>query len=158
MIDTVLESIAESLRRYTAFRAWFAEVLITFSVLTLARLGAKVWDGIMLDDLTPWAAWWTAYDSIGSFADDSLAFAIAATAIVEGGSMFLAKKRIAITREDALAEGRKEGREEGIEMGREEGIEVGREEGRAESAATIAELRERLRRAENGSGEHNGHS
>lgn len=142
-MDTTLAPIIESLRRYTAFRAWFAEVLLLFSVLMLARLAAQVWESVVLDDATVWAAWWGAYDGAGAIADDSLAIAIAITALLEGGIMFLARKRIAIAREDGHEEGRDEGREEGIEIGREEGIEVGRQEGReerAELAARVAEM------------------
>lgn len=150
-MDTTLAPIIESLRRYTAFRAWFAEVLLLFSVLMLARLAAQVWESVVLDDATVWAAWWGAYDGAGAIADDSLAIAIAITALLEGGIMFLARKRIAIAREDGHEEGRDEGREEGIEIGREEGIEVGRQEGievgrqegrveRAELAAQVAEM------------------
>ena len=142
-MDTTLAPIIENLRRYTAFRAWFAEVLLLFSVLMLARLAAQVWESVVLDDATLWAAWWGAYDGAAAIADDSLAIAIAITALIEGGIMFLARKRIAIAREDGHEEGHGEGREEGIEIGREEGIEVGRQEGReerAELAARVAEM------------------
>ena len=53
--------------------------------------------------------------------------------------MFLAKKRIAIAREDGHEEGRVEGRVEGREEGRVEGREEGRVE-RVALAAQIAEL------------------
>ena len=109
-MDTAFASIIENLRRYTAFRAWFAEVLILFAVLTLARLAAQVWNGVVLDDATVWAAWWAAFDGAGSFADDALALSVSLTALIEGGVMFLAKKRIAIAREDGHEEGRAEGR------------------------------------------------
>ena len=119
-MDTALAPIIETLRRYTAFRAWFAEVLILFALLTLARLAAQVWDAVVLDGATVWVAWWAAFDGAGSFADDALALAVSLTALIEGGVMFLAKKRIAIARED--------------------GIEEGRAEERAASNAKIAEL------------------
>jgi hypothetical protein len=138
MIDTVLSYLLESIRKYTAFRAWFAEVLLLFAVLTLVRIGAAVWDGAVLGNATYWVAWWAAYDSIGSFADDSVALAIALTALMERVTMFLAKKRFRIIREDSL--------EEGKEIGREEGLE----EGRSESAAAIQELRAEIRRLRNG--------
>jgi hypothetical protein len=130
MIDTVLSYLLESIRKYTAFRAWFAEVLLLFAVLTLVRIGAAVWDGAVLGNATYWVAWWAAYDSIGSFADDSVALAIALTALMERVTMFLAKKRFRIIREESLEEGR--------------------EEGRAESAAAIQELRAEIRRLRNG--------
>ena len=127
-MDTAFASIIENLRRYTAFRAWFAEVLILFALLTLARLAAQVWNGVVLDDATVWAAWWAAFDGAGSFADDALALSVSLTALIEGGVMFLAKKRIAIAREDGHEEGRVEGRVEG------------RAEGRAERAALAAQI------------------
>lgn len=134
-MDTAFAPIIENLRRYTAFRAWFAEVLILFAVLTLARLAAQVWDAVVLGDATVWAAWWAAFDGAGSYADDALALSVSLTALLEGGVMFLAKKRIAIAREDGHEEGRAEGRVEGQEEGREEGrIE------RTALAAQIAEL------------------
>ena len=142
MIDTVLSYLLESIRKYTAFRAWFAEVLLLFAVLTLVRIGAAVWDGAVLGNATYWVAWWAAYDSIGSFADDSVALAIALTALMEGITMFLARKRFRIIREESL--------EEGHEKGLEEGLEKGREEARAESAAVIQELRAEIRRLRNG--------
>ena len=129
-----MSHLLESIRKYTAFRAWFAEVLLLFAVLTLVRIGAAVWDGAVLSNATYWVAWWAAYDSIGSFADDSVALAIALTALMEGITMFLAKKRFRIIREESL----------------EEGHEKGLEEGRAESAAAIQELREEIRRLRNG--------
>ena len=122
MLDTTLAPIIESLRRYTAFRAWFAEVLLLFSLLLLARLAAQVWESVVLDDATVWAAWWGAYDGARAMADDSLVIAIALTALIEGGIMFLAKKRIAIARED----------------GAEEGYANGHEDGRAEERAVLA--------------------
>ena len=95
-----------------------------------------------MGNATYWVAWWAAYDSIGSFADDSVALAIALTALMEGITMFLAKKRFRIIREESL--------EEGHEKGLEEGLEKGREEARAESAAVIQELRAEIRRLRNG--------
>ena len=142
MIDTVLSYLLESIRKYTAFGAWFAEVLLLFAVLTPVRIGAAVWDGAVLGNATYWVAWWAAYDSIGSFADDSVALAVALTALMEGITMFLAKKRFRIIREESL--------EEGHEKGLEEGLEKGREEARAESAAVIQELRAEIRRLRNG--------
>lgn len=136
MLDTTLAPIIESLRRYTAFRAWFAEVLLLFSLLLLARLAAQVWESVVLDDATVWAAWWGAYDGARAMADDSLVIAIALTALIEGGIMFLAKKRIAIAREDGF----KEGFEKGYKQGFDEGRKKGRAEERAALAAQIAVL------------------
>ena len=130
-MDAIFDYVIESLRRYTAIRAWLAEILLIFAILMLSRLAAAVWDGIAVDGETLWFAWWHAYDNAGSFADDAVALAISLTAVIEGSFMFLAKKRIAIARED----GRKEGRAEA----------------QAELEPIIRNLRERIQRLENGS-------
>ena len=134
MLDTILSDLTESVRRYTAFRGRFSEILSVFAILMLARLAAAVWDGIVLDGGTVWIAWWNAYDNAGSFAADSVAVAVAFTATLEGSFAFLARKLIATARED----------------GREEGHEAGRAEVRAELEPIIKDLQERIRRLENG--------
>ena len=143
-MDTALAPIIETLRRYTAFRAWFAEVLILFALLTLARLAAQVWDAVVLDGATVWAAWWAAFDSAGSFADDALALAVSLTALIEGGVMFLAKKRIAIAREDGREEGREEER---AEYASEQAASNARI---AELTSTVERMQEEIRQLRNG--------
>ena len=133
-MDAILDYVIESLRRYTALRAWFAEILLIFAILMLARLAAAVWDGVAVNGETLWFAWWHIFDNAGSFADDAVALAISLTAVIEGSFMFLAKKRIAIARED----------------GREEGRQEGRAEVRAELEPIIRDLQERIQRLENG--------
>ena len=133
-MDAILDYVIESLRRYTALRAWFAEILLIFAILMLARLAAAVWDGVAVNGETLWFAWWRTFDNAGSFADDAVALSVSLTAIIEGSFMFLAKKRIAIARED----------------GREEGREEGRAEVRAELEPIIRDLQERIQRLENG--------
>ena len=137
-MDAILDYVIDSLRRYTAIRAWIAEILLIFAILMLARLAAAIWDGVAVDGETLWFAWWRAYDNAGSFADDAVALAVSLTAVIEGSFMFLAKKRIAIARED--------GREEGLEEGRKEG----RAEARAELEPIIRDLQARIQRLENG--------
>ena len=137
-MDAILDYVIDSVRRYTAIRAWVAEVLLIFAILMLARLSAAVWEGVVVHEEALWFAWWQAYDHAGSFADDAVALAISLTAVIEGSFMFLAKRRIAIARED--------GREEGLEEGRQEG----RAEMRAELEPIIRDLQERIRRLENG--------
>ena len=129
-MDAIFDYVIESLRRYTALRAWFAEILLIFAILMLARLAAAVWDGVAVNGETLWFAWWRTFDNAGSFADDAVALSVSLTAIIEGSFMFLAKKRIAIARED----------------GREEG----RAEVRAELEPIIRDLQERIQRLENG--------
>ena len=137
-MDAILDYVIDSLRRYTAIRAWIAEILLIFAILMLARLAAAIWDGVAVDGETLWFAWWSAYDNAGSFADDAVALAVSLTAVIEGSFMFLAKRRIAIARED--------GREEGLEEGRKEG----RAEARAELEPIIRDLQARIQRLENG--------
>ena len=133
-MDAILDYVIDSLRRYTAIRAWIAEILLIFAILMLARLAAAIWDGVAVDGETLWFAWWRAYDNAGSFADDAVALAVSLTAVIEGSFMFLAKKRIAIARED----------------GREEGLKEGRAEARAELEPIIRDLQARIQRLENG--------
>ena len=133
-MDAILDYVIESLRRYTALRAWFAEILLIFAILILARLAAAVWDAVVVNGETLWFAWWHTFDNAGSFADDAVALAISLTAVIEGSFVFLAKKRIAIARED----------------GREEGREEGRDEVRAELEPIIRGLQERIQHLENG--------
>lgn len=90
-MDAILDYVIDSLRRYTAIRAWLAEILLIFAILMLAMLAAAVWDGVVVDGEALWFAWWQAYDNAGSFADDAVALAISLTAVIEGSFMFLAK-------------------------------------------------------------------
>lgn len=136
-LDAKLDYVIDSLRRYTAIRAWVAEILLIFAILMMARLAAAVWDGIAVNGEPLWFAWWQAYDNAGSYADDAVALANLLTSVIEGTFMFLAKKRIAIARED----------------GREEGLE----EGRAELEPIIRDLQARIQRLENG-GSHQSHA
>ena len=78
--------------------------------------------------------------------------------------MFLARKRIALSREEGHEEGLKVGHSQGIQEGRtlghQEGRTLGHQEGHQEGRAAteaellpvIQELQERIRKLENGSG------
>ena len=70
--------------------------------------------------------------------------------------MFLARKRIALSREEGHEEGIKVGHQQGRTLGHQEGRTLGHQEGRAATEAellpVIQELRERIRKLENGSG------
>ena len=74
--------------------------------------------------------------SVSFYADDALVAAILLVIIFEGGFMFLARKRIALSREE----------------GHEESLKEGRAATEAELLPVIRELPERLRKLENGSG------
>ena len=80
--------------------------------------------------------------------------------IFEGGFVFLARKRIALSRaeghEEGHALGHQEGRQEGRTQGIQEGRTLGHQEGRAATEAelmpVIRELQERIRKMESGGG------
>ena len=118
--------------------------------------------------------------SVSFHADDALVAAILLVIIFEGGFMFLARKRIALSREEGHEEGHKVGHQEGHKVGHQEGHSQGHQEGHSQGhqeghsqghqegrtqgiqegrAATeaellpvIRELQERLHKLENGSG------
>ena len=138
MTDALISEIIKYIRSHTAMRAWFAEFLTVFVLFTTGRFALAVW---MRMDAYPgkpgWQAWLYAYDNLRHYADDALIAAFVFTIIFEGGFMFLARKRIALSRE--------EGREEG------------RAEAQAESAAQIRQMQQRIRELEarNGSDPNN---
>ena len=138
MLDSALAAAMEYLRRNTAFPGWAVEFLIFFAMWTLARFGAALWDGAAGrygEALTLWAAFWTNYDKLRAFADDSAIAALILTIIVEVIIMVLARKLLRINREE----------------GREEGLEEGRAEVRAELEPVIEKLQEEIRKLQNGS-------
>ena len=168
MTDSLLSEIIRYVRSHTAFRAWLVEILILFVVFTLARAAIAVWLRWDTPTVQWWAKWLYAYDNLRSYADDALVAAILLVIIFEGGFMFLARKRIALSREEGHEEGIKvghqqghsqgiqEGRTLGIQEGHQQGHSQGIQEGRAATEAelmpVIQELRERIRKLENGSG------
>ena len=162
MNDSVIAEAIRVIRDHTAFQAWIIEVLLVFVVFTLGRFAVGVWLGPPDAALEAYAysgadpLWWTrwlyAYDNLRGYADDGLVAGLLFGIIFEGGIMFLARKRIALSKK----EGRDEGLQQGITIGREAGIEVGREAGREEgikigearSEARIRELEDRVRELE----------
>ena len=94
--------------------------------------------------------------SVSFYSDDALVAAILLVIIFEGCFMFLARKRIALSREEGHEEGIKVGHQQGHSQGIQEGRTLGHQEGRAATEAellpVIRELQERLRKLENGSG------
>ena len=180
MTDSLLSEIIRYVRSHTAFRAWLAEILILFVVFTLARAAIAVWLRWDTPTVQWWAKWLYAYDNLRAYADDALVAAILLVIIFEGGFMFLARKRIALSREEGHEEGIKVGHQAGHQEGHSQGIQEGRtlghqegrtlghqeghheghaqgiQEGRAATEAellpVIQELRERIRKLENGSG------
>ena len=127
MTDALISEIIKYIRSHTAMRAWFAEALTVFVLLTIGRFALAVWMRMETYPGKPeWQAWLYAYDNLRHYADDALIAGIVFTIIFEGVFMFLARKRIALSRVE----------------GREEGIEVGRAEAQAESAAQIRQMQE----------------
>ena len=166
MNDSVIAEVIRLIRDYTAFKAWIIEVLLVFVVFTLGRFAVAVWLGPPDAEAAAYAysgsdpLWWTrwlyAYDNLRGYADDGLVAGLLFGIIFEGGIMFLARKRIALSKKEGLEQGitigREAGREEGREAGREEGREAGRVEGirigEARSEERIRELEERVRELE----------
>lgn len=142
MTDAVLSEIINAIRSRTALPAWLAEFLAAFVVFISGRF---VIEALLLQtagastgvDAAWWVKWVYAYDQLRSFADDAAIAGLVFAIVMEGGIMFLARKRIRLSR----VEGREEGREEGRKQGREEG--------RRESAARIAELESLLNERRN---------
>ena len=129
MTDALISEIIKYIRSHTAMRAWFAEALTVFVLLTIGRFALAVWMRMETYPSKPeWQAWLYAYDNLRHYADDALIAGIVFVFIFEGVFMFLARKRIALSRE--------EGREEG------------RKEAQAESAAQIRQMQERIRELE----------
>ena len=139
MTDAVFAEIINAIRRRTALPAWLAEFLAAFVVFISGRF---VIEALLLQtagdvasagvDAAWWVKWVYAYDQLRSFADDAAVAGLVFAIVVEGGIMFLARKRIRLSRV--------EGREEGREEGRQEGLKEGRQEAAAAAADRIAEL------------------
>lgn len=140
MNDSVIAEVIRLIRDHTAFKAWIIEVLLVFVVFTLSRFAVGVWLGPPDAEAAAysgsgglwWSRWLYAYDNLRGYADDGLAAGLLFGIIFEGGVMFLARKRIALSK--------KEGREEGLQQG----IKIGE----ARSEERIRELEERVRELE----------
>ena len=129
MTDSLLSEIIRYVRSHTAFRAWLVEILILFVVFTLARAAIAVWLRWDTQTVQWWAKWLYAYDNLRAYADDALVAAILLVIIFEGGFMFLARKRIALSREEGHEEGLKVGHQAGHSQGIQEGRTLGHQEG-----------------------------
>ena len=151
MFEEALSAAIRLVRGYTAVRAWAVEVLAVFALLTVGRFGLAVWmfdmaasgagagsvpgwvpaaaavglvageAGLGAGGAPWWVAWLYAYDNLRSYAENAIILGVIFAFVLEGGIMFLARKRIRISKEE----------------GREEGHKAGREEGRAEALAEV---------------------
>ena len=98
-----------------------------------------------------WNAWLYAYDNLRHYADDALIAGIVLVFIFEGVFIFLARKRIALSR----VEGRAEAQAEAAAQIRQ--MQESRAEAQAEAAGQIRQMQQRIRELEarNGSDPNN---
>ena len=137
MIDETLSSAIRTIRDYTAARAWAAEILAVFVLFTAGRFGLAVWmfDAALAGaGFVPggvpaaaagtvgagdagagpwWVAWLYAYDNLRAYAESAIIVGVGFAFVFEGGIMFLARKRIRLSKEEGRAAGHAAGREEG---------------------------------------------
>ena len=59
-----------------------------------------------------WVAWLYAYDNLRAYAESAIIVGVGFAFVFEGGIMFLARKRIRLSKEEGHAAGREEGRAE----------------------------------------------
>ena len=134
MIDGTLSAAFRTIRDYTAARAWAAEILAVFVLFTAGRFGLAVWlfDAALVSaGAAPggvpaaaagaagdagawpwWVAWLYAYDNLRAYAESAIIVGVGFAFVLEGGIMFLARKRIRLSKEEGREEGRVAGREE----------------------------------------------
>ena len=142
MFEDALSAAIRAIQGYTAVRAWAVEVLAVFVLLTVGRFGLAVWMfdmaasgagagsvpgwvpaaaavGLVAGEAGAgaggapwWVAWLYAYDNLRSYAESAIIAGMILAFAFEGGIMFLARKRIRISKEEGHAAGREEGRAE----------------------------------------------
>ena len=134
MFEEALSAAIRLVRGYTAVRAWAVEVLAVFVVLTVGRFGLAVWmfdaaasgagagyvpgwvpaaaavglvageAGLGAGGAPWWVAWLYAYDNLRSYAENAIILGVIFAFAFEGGFMFLARKRIRLSKEEVRAE------------------------------------------------------
>ena len=134
MFEDALSAAIRVIRGYTAVRAWAVEVLAVFVVLTVGRFGLAVWmfdtaasgagagsvpgwvpaaaavglvageAGLGAGGAPWWVAWLYAYDNLRSYAENAIILGVIFAFAFEGGFMFLARKRIRLSKEEVRAE------------------------------------------------------
>ena len=132
MIDETMSAAIRTIRDYTAARAWAAEILAVFVLFTAGRFGLAVWmfdatlagagvvpggvpgaaagtagDGDAGGGLW-WVAWLHAYDNLRAYAESAIIVGVGFAFVFEGGIMFLALKRIRLSKEEGREETRAE--------------------------------------------------
>ena len=134
MFEDALSAAIRVVRGYTAVRAWAVEVLAVFAVLTVGRFGLAVWmfdtaasgagagsvpgwvpaaaavglvageAGVGAGGAPWWVAWLYAYDNLRAYAENAIILGVIFAFAFEGGFMFLARKRIRLSKEEVRAE------------------------------------------------------
>ena len=134
MIDETLSAAFRTIRDYTAARAWAAEILAVFVLFTAGRFGLAVWmfdaalagAGVVPGGAADaaagaaagaagdaggglwWVAWVYAYDNLRAYAESAIIVGVGFAFVFEGGIMFLARKRIRLSKEEGREETRAE--------------------------------------------------
>ena len=129
MIDETLSAAIRTIRDYTAARAWAAEILAVFVLFTAGRFGLAVWmfdaalagAGVVPGGVPAaaagagdagggpwWVAWLYAYDNLRAYAESAIIVGVGFAFVLEGGIMFLARKRIRLSKEEGREETRAE--------------------------------------------------
>ena len=132
MIDETLSAAIRAIRDYTAARAWAAEILAVFALFTAGRFGLAVWmfdpalagTGVVPGGVPAaaagaagagdaggglwWVAWLHAYDNLRAYAESAIIVGVGFAFVFEGGIMFLALKRIRLSKEEGREETRPE--------------------------------------------------
>ena len=132
MIDETMSAAFRAIRDYTAARAWAAEILAVFVVCTAGRFGLGVWmfdaalagAGVVPGGVPAavagtagagdagggpwWVAWLYAYDNLRAYAESAIIVGVGFAFVFEGGIMFLARKRIRLSKEEGREETRAE--------------------------------------------------
>ena len=132
MIDETMSAAIRTIRDYTAARAWAAEILAVFVLFTAGRFGLAVWmfdaalagAGVVPGGVPAaaagtagagdagagpwWVAWLYAYDNLRAYAESAIIVGVGFAFVFEGGIMFLARKRIRLSKEEGREETRAE--------------------------------------------------
>ena len=130
MIDETMSAAIRTIRDYTAARAWAAEILAVFALFTAGRFGVAVWmfdaalagAGVVPGGVPAaaagtagdagagpwWVAWLHAYDNLRAYAESAIIVGVGFAFVFEGEIMFLARKRIRLSKEEGREETRAE--------------------------------------------------